>query len=312
MNNTSFPPSDTPRDASPAALAAFLRACRERLQPGQAGLPAGARRRAPGLRREEVAQLAGISTTWYTWIEQGRSVVVSPRALAALADALRLSQAERGYLFDLAAAADPSRAASASAAAPSRPALQPLVDAVRTPAYVLDRHWDAVAWNAPAARLFADWLGPRPAAGRNLLRYVFLAAQARSFIADWEERAERLVAEYRADTAGGRGDAVGRALVDALCRESPAFATAWGSQRVLAREGGLRRFRHARQGDCAYAQFTLAVAPDAASKLVVLVPAKPAESAEPAEPLQPAAPAVPGASPPAVATAPAPGSDPVP
>lgn len=280
-------PDERPDAQPPQALAAFLRACRERLQPAQAGLPAGPRRRARGLRREEVAQLAGISTTWYTWIEQGRSVSVSPRALGALADALRLSHAERAYLFDLAAAADPARQAVAAQAAAPRPALQPLVDAVRTPAYVLDRHWDAVAWNVPAARLFADWLGPRPAAGRNLLRYVFLAPQARAFIADWAERAERLVAEYRADTAAERGDAAGRVLVDTLCRASPAFAAAWAAQRVLAREGGLRRFHHPRQGDCAFGQFTLALAPDAALKLIVLVPAAADTAAPPAGPAGP-------------------------
>ncbi|MEF7614316.1 helix-turn-helix domain-containing protein [Aquincola sp. MAHUQ-54] len=263
----------TPSEAS-LKLAAFLRAGRERLKPDEVGLPAGGRRRAAGLRREEVAQLAGISTTWYTWIEQGRTVAVSARALGALAGALKLSRAERAYLFELAALADPGRpAADGDGGALQQPALQPLVQAVRTPAYVLDRHWDALAWNRPAARLFGGWLGARPMTERNLLRYVFLAPQARTFIADWAERAQRLVAEYRADTAGERDDPAGRALVGGLCSESPAFDAAWRSQRVLAREGGARRFHHPRDGLLAYEQFTLRLAQHAALKLIVLVPA---------------------------------------
>lgn len=273
------PDADEDRTADrPRRLADFLRACRERLRPEDVGLRSGGRRRAPGLRREEVAQLAAISTTWYTWIEQGRTVAVSARSLGALASALRLSRAERAYLFELVALADPDRAGSVDDGAPQQQALQPLVQSVRTPAYVLDRHWDAVAWNAPAARLFSGWLGARPMVERNLLRYVFLVPQARRFIADWPERAERLVAEYRADTVSEREDPAGRALVSALCSESPAFEAAWRSQRVLAREGGVRSFHVTRgRGDaggglCRYEQFTLRLAQQSAFKLIVLVP----------------------------------------
>src|SRR5579863_5284017 len=129
-----------------ADLASFLRLRRARLTPRQCGLPVGPRRRTPGLRREELAQLAGISATWYAWIEQGRNVSVSPAALARLADALRLARAERAYLFALAGKRDPSELSTETATDP--PAiLAPAVAAIATPAYVLDRLGTALLWN---------------------------------------------------------------------------------------------------------------------------------------------------------------------
>jgi transcriptional regulator with XRE-family HTH domain len=254
--------------ARPRSLADFLRACRERLRPADLGLPAGRRRRTPGLRREEVATLCGISPAWYTWLEQGRTAGVSVETLVALAEGLRLSRAEREYLFALAARADPAAPRAAPAAHPD---LQPLVRAVRTPAYLLDRHWDAAAWNRPAAELFGAWLGAK-GRERNLLRYVFLAPAARRFIVGWGDRAQRLVAEYRADTAAWQDDPVRQALVNGLAQESADFAAAWRAQRVLAREGGQRRFEHPRRGRCAYVQHTLRVAQQPDLKLIVLVP----------------------------------------
>ena len=249
-------------------LGDFLRARRDRLAPADFGLPEGLRRRAPGLRREEAASLCGISPTWYTWIEQGRTRAVSVETLGAIARGLRLSHAERAYLFELSSRADPTPPRSDD----SDPhQLASLVLAVRTPAYVLDRHWGAIAWNGPAAELFEDWLGG-VATERNLLRYVFLHPRAAAFIVDWPERARRLVAEYRADTAAWHDDPVRRALVDELSWGSATFQAAWRQQNVLAREGGLRHFQHSRRGSCAYEQFTLRVAQRAELKLTVLVP----------------------------------------
>lgn len=255
--------------AHPDSLGDFLRACRERLQPADLGLPGGTRRRrTPGLRREEVAQLCGISPTWYTWLEQGRTAGVSVETLAALAEGLRLSRAERGYLFALAERADP---AAPRAPVARQTGLQPLVDAVHGPAYMLDRHWDVVACNGAARALFQDWLGRRGEREPNLLRYVFLAPSARTLIVDWPARAQRLVAEYRADTAAWEDDPVRQSLVAGLARESAEFAAAWRSQRVLAREGGQRSFAHPRRGRCDYEQHTLRVAEHPDLKLIVLL-----------------------------------------
>lgn len=264
---------------TPHLLGDFLRARRDSLRPEDFNLSGGIRRRAPGLRREEAAQLCGISPTWYTWIEQGRTTAISVEALNSIASGLRLSRAERAYLFELAARADPSPP-QAGSADPQQ--LSALVDAVSTPAYVLDRHWDAVAWNRPAGELFVDWLGgregpahktaPRPDMDRNLLRYVFSHAGSPKFIVDWEERARRLVAEYRADTAAWRDDPVRQAMVHELCSASRVFEGAWNSQQVVSRDGGRRSFQHPRRGRCHFEQYTLRVVQRAELKLTVLVP----------------------------------------
>lgn len=258
-----------PSSPSENQLGDFLRAKRDQLRPADVGLPDGFRRRAPGLRREEVAALCHISPTWYTWIEQGRRQAVSTETLTALATGLKLSNAERAYLFELAARADPAHPAAATSEAHH---LADLVNAVRTPAYVLDRHWDAIAWNKPAEALFEDWLKAR-GGQRNLLRYVFLHPGASAFIVDWPERSRRLVAEYRSDTAAWRDDPVRQALVDELRHASRAFDAAWQSQQVLGREGGQRAFEHPRHGRRTCEQFTLRVAQHPDLKLTVLVPA---------------------------------------
>jgi transcriptional regulator with XRE-family HTH domain len=159
-------------------LGDFIRAQRERVAPASVGVIAARRRRTPGLRREEVAELAGLSTTWYTWIEQGRDVSVSPTALARLARALRLGRAQRQYLFELAGKRDPDPGASDTDELPA--VLTACVAAISGPAYLLDRNWDARAWNPAAERLFAGWLD-HPGE-HNLLRFIFLEPGARSAI----------------------------------------------------------------------------------------------------------------------------------
>ncbi|HEX4377971.1 MAG TPA: helix-turn-helix transcriptional regulator [Steroidobacteraceae bacterium] len=253
----------------------FLRTRRAQLRPEDFGFAAGQRRRTPGLRREEVAQLCGISPTWLTWIEQGRTRSVSVPTLIAIARGLRLSRAEREYLFGLAAKADPAPPAVAAA---GHELLQPLVDAVRAPAYILDRYWDALAWNRDAAQLFPAWLGRSVSATprtshpkRNLLHYVFLNPAATRQVVDWNERVPRLVAEFRADTAAQREDPVREALVQELCEASAAFGAAWRSEAVQSREGGLRRLRLKGRQVRSYRQITLRVARERDLKLVVLL-----------------------------------------
>lgn len=246
-------------------LGEFVRAHRERLRPD----PAAGRRRTPGLRREELAARAGISTTWCAWIEQGREVQASAHALRGLARALELSGAERAYLFELAGRRDPDAAATAPAEdAPV--SLRALVQALAVPAYGLDRLWDACCWNAAAARLFETWLGE--GGQRNLLRYVFLDPAARRLIPDWQDRARRLLAEFRADFSRGLADPRMRALVDTLRRDSGLFAEAWDAQEVLAREGGLRAFHHPGDGPLRFEQHSFSPADRADHKLVVLTP----------------------------------------
>ncbi|HTU55657.1 MAG TPA: helix-turn-helix transcriptional regulator [Acetobacteraceae bacterium] len=238
------------------ALASFLRVQREKLAPAGIGLAAGGRRRTPGLRREELAQLAGLSVTWYTWIEQGREVSVSPAALARLAAALRLDRAGRAYLFALAGKRDPDEAGAARDDPP--PAILACLRAIRAPAYVLDRSWEARAWNEEAEHLFAGWLD-HPAADRNLLRFIFLAPAARALIPDWEARARRVAAEFRAASSAHLDDPVILGLVAGVRRQSPEFARFWDEHFVLAREGGARTFRHPRDGFLRYEQVSLSL-----------------------------------------------------
>jgi transcriptional regulator with XRE-family HTH domain len=254
-------------------LGEFIRSHRERLSPEQVGLARGLRRRAKGLRREELAGLCGISPTWMTWIEQGRAHSLSAPTLARLAGALALTPAERAYLFALARLRDPEASAEAADALVVSALNATLVDAVAkisSPAYVLDRDWDAVTWNRPAAALFDVWLGPTTTE-RNLLRYTFLDNSARSFIVDWPERARRLVAEFRADRSASLQEQESRAQVEALRKASAEFDQLWLEQDVLEREGGERLFLHPLQGRLSYRQLTLRVAHSPHLKLVMLL-----------------------------------------
>ncbi|OIO01216.1 MAG: hypothetical protein AUJ49_08385 [Desulfovibrionaceae bacterium CG1_02_65_16] len=254
----------------------FLRLHRQRLHPetaglpasGSAGLPGARRRRTPGLRREELAQLCGVSPTWITWLEQDRGVAASVGVLARLAVALQLSTAERAYLFDLAGRRDPQEPEPLSRLAHA--ALRS-VDAMRCPAYVLDRRWDVAAANPQAVELFLGW-GAAQGETPNLLRFQFLCPESRGLMRDWEMRAWRLVAEFRAD-CGRRADSpVIRSLVEEFSAASPDFARLWRTHDVLGREGGERRFQHPRLGPLIFEQLTLRPDQRGDLKLVLLLP----------------------------------------
>lgn len=244
------------------ALGAFLRSHRERLPPPPLAL---GRRRTPGWRREELAEACGVSLTWITWLEQGRDVSASPPALARLAEALHLAPAERGYLFELAGRRDPVAPEAADDGIP--PAVLALPGHMNVPAYLLDRTWTARAWNFAAARLFSGWLDGEH--DRNLLRFIFLSPTAPRLIADWEQRAHRVVAEFRADFSRRLRDPALQALVEDLAARSQAFRTLWHEQAVLDREGGERSFLNPARR---FHQSTLILAANTDIKLVSLVP----------------------------------------
>lgn len=248
-------------------LGEFIRAQREKLTPAAAGIAAGSRRRTPGLRREEAAQLCGLSATWYTWLEQGRDVSASPAALARLAVALRMSRAERDYLFDLAGRRDPGR--DDAALDELAPTARACIDLIDCPAYILDRNWDARVWNAKAQRLFPGWLD-RPGQ-RNLLRFIFLEPAARTLIANWEERARRITSEFRAACSPHPNDRVLRGAIDALRHESADFARFWDEHGVLGREGGERTFNHPEDGFLRFDQVTFHLAGHPDFRLTMLV-----------------------------------------
>jgi transcriptional regulator with XRE-family HTH domain len=260
-------------DSRRKELGEFLQVLRSRGDPAASGFPAGKRRRTQGLRREEVAQLAGISPTWYTWIEQGRQVNVSAAVLDRLAQTLRLNRSERAYLFEMAGRHDPHAAHAEEDSAPA--ALTALLADITIPAYIMGRSWDLLAWNRPAAKLFSGWLDkPLPAAAPrpNMLRFVFLMPQARQFVVDWEVRARRIAAEFRADCRSRLEEPALQHLIEELTRTSPDFARYWKQHDVMERQGGQRAFSHPQFGLVHYQQVTLRPVEHEQMKLVMLKP----------------------------------------
>ncbi|MBO0753920.1 MAG: helix-turn-helix domain-containing protein, partial [Bradyrhizobiaceae bacterium] len=220
------------------------------------------------LRREELAAEAGISPTWCAWLEQGRSVQASPETLGRLARALSLTGAERAYLFELAGRLDPELPVQAPGDAP--PSLLAAVNAIKHPAYGLDRLWNACCWNKAAAQLFYGWLDGDNQ--RNLLRFVFLEESARILIPKWQERARRLLAEFRADFGHTFRDVQVKRFIDALRTDSPLFARNWNDQDVQHRLGGLRTFNHPLRGHLRFEQHTFTPSERPDYKLVILTP----------------------------------------
>lgn len=252
-------------------LGEFLQSIRKRGTPEEFGFPQGARRRTQGLRREEVAQLAGISTTWYTWIEQGRDVNMSADALVRLAQALKLTRTERAYLFDLAGRRDPQGHVPEEDLASNT--LTTLLKDIHVPAYVLGRTWNILAWNQQAETLFGDWLAQEESAiAPNLLRLVFTHPQAKQFVVNWETRGRRLVAEFRADCRSRLEEPELQSLVTELSKASTKFDQFWKQHDVLERQGGLREFNHAELGVLAYQQVTMRPVDQEQLKLVILSP----------------------------------------
>lgn len=251
-------------------LGEFLQAIRKRGTPEAFGFPAGPRRRIKGLRREEVAQLAAISTTWYTWIEQGRDVNMSADALLRLAQALKLTKTERAYLFDLAGRRDPQGHIQEEDLASAT--LTDLLANIQIPAYILGRTWNVLAWNSEAEDLFGDWFTQESAVAPNLLRLVFTHPNAQTFIIDWEARSRRLVAEFRADCRSRLDEPELQALVNELSQASTAFDQFWKQHDVLERQGGLREFNHAQHGLLRYQQVTMRPVDQEQLKLVMLTP----------------------------------------
>ncbi|MET8453065.1 helix-turn-helix transcriptional regulator [Streptomyces sp. NPDC005209] len=241
-------------------LAAFLRSRRERITPDQVGLPPSGRRRTPGLRREELALLAGISATWYTYLEQGRDIRASDQVLGALASALRLDRHERGHLFRLAGhvpAVDievPESLAAEVAAVPLL--LQP------HPAYIIGGNYDVLSHNQAAVDLFPHLTA---ADGRaNFARWTFLEPAARDVLVDWESEARGLLARLR--TLAGRhpDDPRYTRLIDELNAGSPEVRAWWPQYDVQDRHGGRKRLRCRERGivDFAYTAFHLAEQPE--------------------------------------------------
>ena len=251
------------------ALGEFLRKHRETVHPAGEGRPGARRRRTSGLRREEVAQLARISPTWYTRLEQGQEVRPSGAALGRIADVLQLASAERAYLFEVTQRVDPRDASSSLVSTPATKAIESCVLAISFPALVVDKYWTLLSWNTAFADLFAIWL---ESSERNVLRYMFLDPGVRTLMNDWEFRARRLVAHFRVEYGKYIDDPKMFDLVQGLREASDHFRQYWEEQQVLTWEGNEKTFNHPQRGWLTFFQVTFLAAPDPTLKLIIFQP----------------------------------------
>ncbi|MCT7353267.1 helix-turn-helix transcriptional regulator [Streptomyces sp. 15-116A] len=249
-----------------AELSEFLRSRRARLKPEDVGLPSyGRHRRVPGLRREELAQLAGMSVAYYTRLEQGNGRNVSTEVLDSIARALRLSDAEHAHLMHL---VKPVRRKRKQTARPQqvRVGLLQLLDSIETvPAYVSGRRSDILAWNRMAAALFGDW-GELPPQERNWARLVFLNPEYRERYVDWDQKASDIVSFLRMDAGRYPDDPQMSTLVGELSMKSEEFRRLWATHDVKEKGHGTKRMRHPLVGELtlAYETFHLPDDPDQA------------------------------------------------
>lgn len=252
------------------ALGQLLRSRRERLRPSDVGLPAGSRRRTAGLRREEVALLANVSVTYYTFLEQGRPVRPSAQVLDALADALRMSSAERQYLRVLARGGEDPPGAGA-AAAPVEwidPGVVALVQRLEPfPTIVKGRRWDVLTSNPAARELFADW-DALPAGERNLVRWMFTAPCARTVYLEWEPEARAMLGRFRLAAARHPDDPGFETLIEELKGDSEEVRQWWPRHDVMAVGSGSKKLRHPRLGPLNYSHVVLQLADNPDQTLV--------------------------------------------
>ncbi|OAJ55063.1 transcriptional regulator [Paraburkholderia ginsengiterrae] len=256
-------------------LGNYLKDRRTKLDPAAFGIEL-TRRRTPGLRREEVAQRANVSATWYTWLEQGRGGAPSAEVLERIARALLLTEVEREHLFLLGLGRPPEVRYQTSEGV--TPRLQRVLDALEpSPALIKTATWDIAAWNRAAAAALVDYgaLAPKQ---RNVLRLMFCDPRVREAQFDWDSVARFVVGAFRADAARAGATGQVRALVDELCQLSPEFAAMWRDHDVRGHAEGVKRLRHPVAGTIAFEFSAFAVDGRPDLSLVVYNPATPADA----------------------------------
>ncbi|MEU7336370.1 helix-turn-helix transcriptional regulator [Streptomyces sp. NPDC007074] len=264
------------------AVSAFLRSRRDRITPEQAGLPVYGQRRVPGLRRGEIAALAGVSVEYYTRLERGSLRGVSDGVLDALAHALRLDDTERMYLYDLARAADPTPGARVRRRT-GRPAVRPSVARIvegmpHLPAYVMNNRLDTLTANPIGRALYAEMYAD-PACGGNVARFAFLSPAARRFYVDWERMARFAVGSLRVEAARKPHDRELSNLIGELSTRSDAFRVLWASHDVHVFRDSTKRLNHPAVGDLELDQETMSL-PDESGLSVVVYSPLPGSAAE--------------------------------
>ena len=254
-------------------LAVFLRSRREAVSPLQVGLSAGPRRRTPGLRREELAALSGVSVTWYTWLEQQRDITVSRQVIDALARSLLLTAAERRHLFTLAGQTLPPESS------PGRPVVGAVLHALvntldPNPAYVMDQCWDLLTYNRACDTLVGG-LDHLDETERNGIWLLFTRPAMRTLLADWTGEAQQLIGQFRAANGARTDHPRVRALIDGLQQASPDFARMWAEHPIRGFAPARKHFHHPALGPLTLDYVKLAALEDPDQHLLSFVPADP-------------------------------------
>ncbi|USG66844.1 helix-turn-helix transcriptional regulator [Brevibacillus ruminantium] len=255
------------------ALSAFLKTQRAKIQPESVGFPVGTRRRTPGLRREEVAQLAGVSLTWYTWLEQGRDIRVSASVLDAIASTLQMNADERKYLFDLAYEGGGGVATLREEQPEVPPSLQRIVQELRyCPTIISDRRYQIVGWNEAASHVFLDF-DHIPAEERNLIRLLFTRKELQRLAVNWEHFVSGFLAIFRAYYGQYVEDEWYEQFLEEMKAIHPDFHRLWEQSRVSSAPEVLIEFRHAKAGKMLFHLTSLQVQGDTDLRCSVYTPA---------------------------------------
>ncbi|MER7662219.1 MULTISPECIES: helix-turn-helix transcriptional regulator [unclassified Streptomyces] len=249
-------------------LAGFLRSRRERITPEQVGLPRGRRRRTPGLRREEVAQLSAVGVTWYTWLEQARDIQVSPQVLDAIARALHLDSSERSHLFALAGAADPAPGTPCPTVTPGLRMLLEQLEPI--PACIQNSRYDILAHNRTYGRLLCD-LDALPPEDRNCMVLAFSNEDWRSAVVDLAASNRMMAAKFRASMAEHLAEPAWKALLARL-ESSQEFREVWARHEVVGQGGKTKYIDNAHVGLLHLEHNNMWLGPKAGPRLVTYVP----------------------------------------
>ncbi|MER8087515.1 helix-turn-helix transcriptional regulator [Streptomyces sp. NPDC094048] len=263
-------PEPSEPDVRRHELADFLRSRRERITPEQVGLPRGPRRRTPGLRREEVAQLSAVGVTWYTWLEQARDIQVSPQVLDALARALLLDRTERGHLFSLAGAVDPSPGTDCPSITPALREMLRQLDPIA--ACIQNSRYDILAYNRTYGRLLCDLDAVDPD-DRNCMILSYTNPQWRAAVVDLPEMNRVMAAKFRRSMAGHLAEPAWKALLGRLEAVSPEFRELWARHEVVGPGGRTKIFRNAHVGLLRLDHTDLWLGPSSGPRMVTYTPA---------------------------------------
>jgi len=249
-------------------LGRFLKSRRDKMKPQQIGLPTGARRRAPGLRREEVAQLAGIGLTWYTWLEQGRAINVSDAVLESLARVYLLTEEERRHLYALANKPYEEDEEDHQTVSDTLIGILDKLDISCCPSYIMDYRWNLIAWNRTASAVFGDFIR-LPADERNIVYMMFCNDDYMELFDDWEYHAKGIVARFHAAMAKYAADPCFNGFIQDLQNKNGIFSSWWSRHDISGMSDVKKELTHPTLGKLSFEFTSLDVSDNQALKLLI-------------------------------------------